>query len=85
MILPWDQMYMMKMMEREGDQMIYRGVQFIQKRRVVKMIQEKREKGSRCEIRLITTETIDELKSVQNQNNSGEKERERDEERKKKK
>ncbi len=74
MILPWDQMYMMMM--RKEDQMIYRGVQFIQKRRVVMMIQEKREKGSRCEIRLITTETIDEVKSVQNQNNSREREME---------
>ncbi len=64
MILPWDQMYMMMMMEGKEDQMIYRGVQFIQKRRGGEMIQDKRdkrEKGSRCEMRLITTETKDEL------------------------
>jgi hypothetical protein len=36
----------------------------------VMMIQEKREKGSRYEIQLITTETKDEVNCVQNQNNS---------------
>jgi hypothetical protein len=55
MFLPWDRMYMMTMMRRKGDQVIYRGVQFYSKKMMVMTIKEKREKDSRCEIQLITT------------------------------
>ena len=54
----------------ERDQMIFSGFSFYSKMRIVMMIHEKRKKGSRCEIQLITTETTDEVKRVRNQNNS---------------
>ena len=72
MILPWDQTNMMTMMTRKRNQKIYREFSFLFKNEDSDddTRKERERKGTRYKMQLITTETTEEVKCVQNQNNS---------------
>ena len=61
---------MMAMMMGKGNQMIYRGSVFLFKNEDCDDDTRKEKGRLGCGIQLITTETTDEVKCVQNQNNS---------------